>query len=132
MKINPCAPVCNVKRYKIVTIGDAMTGKTKWTNSLLGANNQIPYVPTLGVDVHPVSVANHSIILNIWDTAGEERFTGPIEAYYIESDVAIVFGQNTDSWVSKFKGVCPNARVIFAGNSSNSEITQKLLVNLQV
>ena len=123
--------VIEEKRYKIVVIGDAMSGKTKWTNAMLGHYKERPYIPTLGVDVHQIVVADGSIVFDIWDTAGQERFAGLADGYYIGAHTAVVFGQNTDSWVNSFKHVCRDASVIFAENCTKDTIVQKLLATCQ-
>ena len=44
------------------------------------------YVATLGVEVHPVSFQTNrgQIQFNVWDTAGQEKFGGLRDGYYIQ------------------------------------------------
>jgi Ras of Complex, Roc, domain of DAPkinase len=83
--------------YKVCFIGAANTGKTAAMQSLLASPGERVitghYVPTIGVEVHPlvhVSTAAR-IRYNVWDCAGEPKFSGLGDGYYIQSDVAICF-----------------------------------------
>ena len=44
------------------------------------------YVATLGVEVHPVMFQTNrgKIQFNVWDTAGQEKFGGLRDGYYIQ------------------------------------------------
>ena len=48
---------------------------------------------TLGVDVHPLLFhTNHGpIVFDVWDTAGQEKFGGLRDGYYIQGKVSIFF-----------------------------------------
>merc|ERR1712204_72574 len=50
------------------------------------------YVATLGVEVHPLTFYTSlaAIIYNCWDTAGQEKFGGLRDGYYVGGDCAIV------------------------------------------
>jgi len=70
--------------FKLLAIGDSNSGKsalllkytdTKWNES---------FVPTIGVDfkIKIIEIQGKSVKLQIWDTAGEERFKNIISSYY--------------------------------------------------
>ena len=44
------------------------------------------YVATLGVEVHPLAfnTTRGKIVFNVWDTAGQEKFGGLRDGYYIQ------------------------------------------------
>ena len=44
------------------------------------------YIPTLGVEVRPLRFATNfvPIVFNVWDTAGQEKFGGLRDGYYIK------------------------------------------------
>lgn len=45
-----------------------------------------PPIATLGVEVHPLSFHTNrgTITYNVWDTAGQEKFGGLRDGYYIQ------------------------------------------------
>merc|ERR1712033_106757 len=50
------------------------------------------YVATLGVEVHPLVFHTNrgAIRFNVWDTAGQEKFGGLRDGYYIQGQCAII------------------------------------------
>ena len=50
------------------------------------------YIATLGVEVHPLRFYTNlgEIIFNVWDTAGQEKFGGLRDGYYIQGECAII------------------------------------------
>ncbi|KAK7805094.1 hypothetical protein U0070_010859 [Myodes glareolus] len=50
------------------------------------------YVATLGVEVHPLvfHTIRGPIKFNVWDTAGQEKFGGLCDGYYIQAQCAII------------------------------------------
>lgn len=137
----------NVASYKVVLIGDSNTGKTtfaKWHRT--GLFERI-HVASLGVEIHPITYKNHTII--VWDTAGNPRFMGLADGYYIQADAAVAFYDvtNEESYnnvakhVKAFKRVAPNAPVVIVANkcdlkstmdhhTRNYDISTKTLHNL--
>lgn len=116
--------------FRVITIGDSSVGKTSIINKLV--NNQF--------DPHEASTVGAMFVLiveeiektrvemQIWDTAGQEKFRslGPI--YYRSADAAIVvfdFTQrrtfdNLDSWVEVFSDIAgEDALIVIAGNKSD-------------
>lgn len=86
-----------IKQFKCTVIGDGGVGKTAYILRLLLGSFEKRYIATLGVEVHPLkfTVMNGSnepsqVIFNVWDCAGQEKFGGLRDGYYIMSDVAIV------------------------------------------
>lgn len=79
---------------KIVFVGDTKMGKTTYAYRLLGAEVPDEMFPTLGVEVHQIK--RHGIIYNVWDCAGNPRFMGLSDGYYIQADGAIIFATSLD------------------------------------
>jgi len=98
-------------RYKLVIVGDGGVGKTTFVQRHLTGEFRKNYVPTLGVDVHPLLFnTNHGqIIFDIWDTAGQERFSGLCEGYAVGADAVMgicdvtskMSAENLDWWQNK-------------------------------
>jgi GTPase SAR1 family protein len=114
-------------RFKIVLIGNTKTGKTSWVRMMQGFNVPNVHIPTLGVDVHPIDVGGH--VVDIWDTAGDNKFGGLREGYYIGADACIVFGPENqrDYWINQFKNTVGN-KPIFTQDESLNDIIN-ILVN---
>lgn len=81
---------------------------------------------TLGVDVHPLHFqTNHGpIIFNVWDTAGQEKFGGLRDGYYIQGKCAIIMFdvtarvtyKNVPNWHRDLIRVCEQIPMVLCGN----------------
>lgn len=80
------------KSYKVVLVGNAGAGKTTFINRILTGEYNNSYVPTLGVDVHPLSFNTTvgPINFNVWDCAGNPLFGGSCGDYLAGADCAII------------------------------------------
>ncbi len=78
--------------FKIVLVGDGGVGKTVFVKRHKIGEFEKKYVATLGVEVHPLDFrTNYGVVrFNMWDTAGQEKFGGLRDGYYILSQGAIV------------------------------------------
>eukprot|EP00027_Filamoeba_sp_ATCC50430_P005578 CAMPEP_0168540404 /NCGR_PEP_ID=MMETSP0413-20121227/261_1 /TAXON_ID=136452 /ORGANISM="Filamoeba nolandi, Strain NC-AS-23-1" /LENGTH=228 /DNA_ID=CAMNT_0008570141 /DNA_START=358 /DNA_END=1044 /DNA_ORIENTATION=- len=79
--------------YKILVVGDSGTGKTSIINRY--TKNEFPqnYKATVGVDFAVKSVQwdkNTVVRLQLWDIAGQERFSHITRVYYKEASGAFV------------------------------------------
>ena len=76
--------------YKIVIIGDACTGKSsvlvRWSDHTFSEK----YIATIGVDFRIVYDPIRDIKLQIWDTAGQQRFRAITSSYYRNADITII------------------------------------------
>jgi len=68
---------------KIVVIGDGGTGKTTFIKRHLTGEFVKAYNPTIGADVYPLRFHTNMGIfdLQVWDTAGQEKFGALRDAY---------------------------------------------------
>jgi len=82
-----------MRAFKVVVTGSAETGKTSFVQRLLDGSFPQDYSPTHGVDVHGVIVktSHGSVCLNFWDCAGQDRYRGLGDGYYINADAALIF-----------------------------------------
>lgn len=84
------------------------------------------YTATLGVEVHPlVFYTNRGpILFNVWDTAGQEKFGGLRDGYYIQGQCAIIMFdvtsrvtyKNVPNWHRDLVRVCENIPIVLCGN----------------
>ncbi|KAF6778686.1 hypothetical protein AHF37_01429 [Paragonimus kellicotti] len=77
--------------FKLVLVGDGGTGKTTFVKRHITGEFEKKYVATLGVEVHPLDfhTTRGKIRFNVWDTAGQEKFGGLRDGYYIQGQCAI-------------------------------------------
>lgn len=81
---------------------------------------------TLGVEVHPLKFFTNrgKIQFNVWDTAGQEKFGGLRDGYYIEGKCAIIMFdvtsrvtyKNVPNWHRDLVRVCENIPIVLCGN----------------
>ncbi|RCN36724.1 Ras family protein [Ancylostoma caninum] len=80
------------KPFLWLALGDGGTGKTTFVKRHLTGEFEKKYVATLGVEVHPLLFHTNrgQIRFNVWDTAGQEKFGGLRDGYYIQGQCAII------------------------------------------
>ncbi|CAB4297275.1 unnamed protein product [Prunus armeniaca] len=71
--------------FKLVIVGDGGTGKTTFVKRHLTGEFEKKYEPTIGVEVHPLDFFTNcgKIRFYCWDTAGQEKFGGLRDGYYM-------------------------------------------------
>ena len=81
------------KPYKVVFLGDGGVGKTALLKRHIENRFEKVYYPTLGAEVYPILFNTNygPIVLNIWDTAGQEKYSGLREGYLIGASQAVIF-----------------------------------------
>lgn len=78
-------------RYKIVMIGDVSVGKSSFMIRIIENKFKETYDPSVGVDFSSkiIKYKGKPIKLQIWDSAGQEKYKGLIPSYIRGS--ALVF-----------------------------------------
>mmetsp|Transcript_68235 Transcript_68235/g.163742 ORF Transcript_68235/g.163742 Transcript_68235/m.163742 type:complete len:262 (+) Transcript_68235:90-875(+) len=112
--------------FKLVLVGDGGVGKTTLVKRHLTGEFEKKYVPTLGVEVHSLRFATNCgpITFNVWDTAGQEKFGGLRDGYYVHAACAImmfdvtsrVTYQSVPKWHNDLVRTCPNIPMVLIGN----------------
>lgn len=120
------------KSYKIVVVGDGGVGKTTWIKKYLTGGFEKKYIATLGVEVHCIMfyTSYGCVNLNVWDTAGQEKFGGLREGYYVNADGFIIMFdlcrpmtyKNADLWYQDItKSKHNNGNIVICGNKFDLE-----------
>jgi GTP-binding nuclear protein Ran len=120
------APAQEGPTFKLVLGGDGGTGKTTFVKRHLTGEFEKKYVATLGVEVHPLTFHTNfgPITFSAWDTAGQEKFGGLRDGYYIQGQCAIIMFdvtsrityKNVPNWHRDLVRVCENIPIVLCGN----------------
>ena len=88
---------------------------------------------TLGVEVHPLSFSTNfgTICFNVWDTAGQEKFGGLRDGYYIQGQCGIIMFdvtsrityKNVPNWHRDLERVCENIPIVLCGNKVDVKVS---------
>ena len=115
-----------IPTFKLVIVGDGGTGKTAFVKRHISGEFEKKYIPTIGVEVHPMKFYTNcgEIQFNVWDTAGQEKYGGLRDGYYIQAQCAIIMFdvtaretyKNVQVWHRDLTRVCENIPICLVGN----------------
>lgn len=104
---------------RIVFVGDSI-GKTSLINQYMKQKFSSEYRPTIGTDF--VVKETVTLKLQIWDTAGQEKYDClPRELIYRTTDAFVLvysaidrdsFNNTTEKWLDEIRKICPNIPII--------------------
>ncbi|ESP02517.1 hypothetical protein LOTGIDRAFT_138291 [Lottia gigantea] len=79
--------------FKVIIIGDPTVGKTSFVQRYVNNSYRKDYKMTIGVDFALKVIKwsdNRNIKLQLWDIAGQERFTSMTRVYYKDAHACII------------------------------------------
>eukprot|EP00922_Rhytidocystis_sp_ex-Travisia-forbesii_P060325 GHVS01089430.1.p1 GENE.GHVS01089430.1~~GHVS01089430.1.p1 ORF type:complete len:218 (+),score=32.30 GHVS01089430.1:177-830(+) len=124
--MQPTSTAAAAPEFKLVLVGDGGVGKTTLVKRHLTGEFEKKYIPTLGVEVHPLRFDTNygPLVFNVWDTAGQEKFGGLRDGYYIKGQCSIMMFdvtsrityKNIPNWHRDIVRVCENIPIVLVGN----------------
>jgi len=116
----------DVPKFKLILVGDGGVGKTTFVKRHRTGEFEKKYVATMGVEVNPLPFFTNlgQVVFNCWDTAGQEKFGGLRDGYYIGGQAAIIMFDVTarvtyksvPHWHKDLTRVCENIPIVLCGN----------------
>ena len=124
--------------YKLILVGDSATGKTSLMTGFAGGDFYTHYIATIGIDftTRIIGLDGSRIKLQVWDTAGNERFRTITQAYYRGAHGVIVVYDatkektydNVPYWLEEVKKYASaEATVMLVG--SKCDLTEEKVVD---
>lgn len=99
----------SMSKYKLVFLGDQSVGKTSILTRFMYDTFDTTYEATIGIDFlsKTMYLEDRAVRLQLWDSAGQERFRSLIPSYIRDSSVAVVVYDitsrssflNTSKWI---------------------------------
>ncbi|NVM56001.1 MAG: GTP-binding protein [Candidatus Helarchaeota archaeon] len=124
-------------KWKIVVIGDPFVGKTTLMLRYTQKKFRELYIPTVGVQVSRkiVKINNIHCSLNIWDIAGQQKFSNVRKMFYEGADAVIIVFDVTDkpsfvnssTWYNDFLSFNKDNFGILLGNKIDLEQKRVIL-----
>ena len=116
---------------KILIIGEGAVGKSCLLLRYTDDSFENIFMPTVGVDYKTkiIDIDNTRVKLQIWDTAGQEKFRAITKAYYRGAHGILIvfdisrrdtFNQITE-WINSIKEVDQTIDLIIVGNKCDLE-----------
>ena len=122
----------NILKIKIVLIGEPFVGKTCIINRYVDNNYKENPGSTIGSNYTSKKITipdlNTEVILDIWDTAGQEVYRSFVKLFYKESKIAILvydisdrksFDELKKYWFNEIKEFSKDIIIGIAGNKSD-------------
>ena len=124
--------------YKVLLLGDSTVGKTCFLMKYTDKTFQDIHMATIGLDYRLRSMklkSGKSINLQIWDTAGQDRFRAITKNYYKGSHgIILIYDitntqsfENVKTWVNQIREEASSNVIIYiAGNKVDMEDERKV------
>ncbi|CAF2580616.1 unnamed protein product [Rotaria sp. Silwood2] len=124
--------------FKILLIGDSGVGKTclmfRFADNMFAET----FTPTIGIDfkIKTLRVRDKTVKLQLWDTAGQEKFFNITRSYYRNADAILLVYDRTDAssfqniarWMRNIDENAPDDVIrILVGNKS--DLHDRLIVS---
>ena len=118
----------SITRHKIIFVGDTCTGKTSIINRIIDNPFNETYEVSIGIDFMSKNIRfrGQNIKIQIWDSAGQEKYKGLIPSYVRNSSIVfIVYDisnrssfENVPNWISFVQNI-EKTTMVLCGNKSD-------------
>jgi small GTP-binding protein len=112
--------------FRVVLVGDSGVGKSAIVNYLIQRAFEPDQPPTVGAVFHTMTrvVRDQHISIQVWDTAGQEKFRSLGPVYYRNAVAALAvydvtvddFGAGLDQWIIDVKRTAHDVILFIVGN----------------
>lgn len=116
----------SIPKYKILIVGDSNVGKTSVLTKFTDKTFETDILSTIGIDFvrKDITINKKTINLQIWDTAGQEKFRSITKSYYRGSKaIFVVFSLDSlesfysiDNWIQNIREEVGNVLIVLLGN----------------
>lgn len=117
---------------KVVFVGDTQVGKTCIITRLTSGKFKLTNPPTIGAafQTHVMTTPMGTVTMQIWDTAGQEKYKSLAPMYYRSADIAILCFDVTnlssyeamEQWSNELISKAPSQmQLIICGNKIDDE-----------
>ena len=125
--------------YKVLLLGDSSVGKTCFLLRYCDKSFQDVHLSTIGLDYRLKSMtlkSGKNIKLQIWDTAGQDRFRAITKNYYKGANgIILIYDitnkqtyENVKNWISQIKEEAnPNVIIYLVGNKIDVPDEQRMV-----
>ena len=125
--------------YKVLLLGDSSVGKTCFLLRYCDKSFQEAHLSTIGLDYRLKSMTlqnDKNIKLQIWDTAGQDRFRAITKNYYKGANgIILIYDvtnkqsyENVKNWLTQIKEEANSNVIIYlAGNKIDVEEDQRVI-----
>ena len=128
--------------YKILLLGDSCVGKSCILLRYCDNSFQEAHLTTIGLDFRIKTLIgedNNKIKVQIWDTAGEDRFRAITRNYYKGANGILLIFDVTDKrsfehireWVERIKEESPPDTIVYLIGNKIDLIDQRIIDNVQ-
>jgi Ras-related protein Rab-1A len=122
----------DIKTYdrsiKVILIGDSGVGKTNILNRLVNNKFNDKYEPSLSLEYnnHSIKINNYIIRMQIWDTAGQEKYNSIISNYYKSAEVAVFVYSIND--IKSYNSIQEWYKELINENNDDNNNVKKILL----
>jgi len=126
----------SVTRHKVIFVGDACTGKTSIINRIIDNPFNDTYEVSIGIDFMSKNIRfrGQNIKIQIWDSAGQEKYKGLIPSYVRNSSIVFIVYDvsnrtsfdNISNWISFVRNI-EKTTMILCGNKI--DLTREVQTN---
>ncbi|CAE7447752.1 RAN3 [Symbiodinium sp. KB8] len=113
-------------QFKLVLIGEGGVGKTTFVKRVLTGDYTKHYDATIGAEMRqlPFYTNRGPIVFNVWDTAGQEKYAGLRDGYYLKAQACIIMFDLTargsylmvPEWHKRISRIAADIPTVLVGN----------------